>query len=1204
MGLTACARRGDPRVPVCDCESVGTCTCGLGGEACGACSVGIARQFTVLRGGAIRASVIPPPALAPPLWEPSLERPLPGVTQLRLSARVESIGLPGERALLGDGGLASIFGLRGGASGPRGCDARSGGVRAPGEGLVGVMPWPSRVPLTEEAGWVDPTSHGPAGPGGLREVLWRALTRGGGGTDISPSPRLRVFREAVARLGEKTLGTRVELKELPMPGRGGRVPSTAQAAPDAVRPRKDSTCCPSAASPAASTSETGEEATFSAEGLGRSGVTYWKLAVMPVGPSADGEGGGGLVAWARDKASHGTVEQLLKDAVRLGISDLRQLEAADAYLGTLWRGDWAVHADPASVPLDGPRYWWAGNQGWNCVPVPTAAEPADPWLRGTACGAVPGTPGSGTCDPDPGGGSAPAFFTGALRDLADEATTRGLTLMPGLFARSDRSRGTDSQFEWTLGRNGEQETGSFWLGGVEDSAWGTSPSAPPKGNEDVLVEQYVRSLLGDLASSWGEGNALPYLMLGNELTDGAISRADLAWLILRVAELVSHCAGAVGADAPKLVFPGLESINGAPLGAGATEPPLVSHLVDQGLELHCARMAYTLWTTFAHVMQCAAIAQFASGDPTRFADVLGPGVTGLGLALADALGVTDLASLIAALEPPEETEEADEADEPPAEPDGEVDPADETDDDAVVYVLTPYEEWIGHWMLLLGFLRLGGTPLRAPFGVMDFHWYNSGGRPGEFQYLSKLKNYVEVMRYSLAMWWEDGEELPIWCTETGISSDQNPQHYADPEVRLDLTVASGTCYGHLGNDPAESPGDNVLDPVTGDCTTATAEHFEYRVDPYDVAARWGGLEGVRPDHSFTCGAPWNFPDRDGWYDWESRPNPNTLGPPCEWAGWGWPPWAFTSPEEQAVQVWTRLCYMAGLGVVKAMWYTNEADAYQANEIVNSIGGSPTTFYSTGLTQDTRVQSLWYPDLALCYMSPFATSDREYFDPNDTKSSLPLLADDYRSRSKKPAFCALRRWNRFLQGYQEAILLPRLDGVDEEGGGEHAGFYAVLFHRAPDSVDFDRYPYALVVWADPQAYGSDFSTPTATRTLGISTASLPVIDGEEVRPVRVATVPRRVSAATGDRPVSGWESPCLDADAATGTYSTPDADTWTEGDAGTGYLGEDAWQFDASAFIPDTGVDAWGFPVATVEFGVATDPVLILLPEGAGGIGVY
>ena len=36
-----------------------------------------------------------------------------------------------------------------------------------------------------------------------------------------------------------------------------------------------------------------------------------------------------------------------------------------------------------------------------------------------------------------------------------------------------------------------------------------------------------------------------------------------------------------------------------------------------------------------------------------------------------------------------------------------------------------------------------GRGLLAPFDVMDFHWYNSGGEPGTFLYLSKAKAQVE-----------------------------------------------------------------------------------------------------------------------------------------------------------------------------------------------------------------------------------------------------------------------------------------------------------------------------------------------------------------------------------------------------------------------------------------------------------------------------
>ena len=142
----------------------------------------------------------------------------------------------------------------------------------------------------------------------------------------------------------------------------------------------------------------------------------------------------------------------------------------------------------------------------------------------------------------------------------------------------------------------------------------------------------------------------------------------------------------------------------------------------------------------------------------------------------------------------------------------------------------------------------------------------------------------------------------------------------------------------------------------------------------------------------------------------------------------WPTWAFTSEREQARQVWHRLSFLYGQGVDEVAWFTNMAEVL-SDDPSGDDGNAFQQFYSYGVTTDLQMED----------------------EPK------------YRYRRKKPAFCALRRWNQYLGRFVRAKVLPGLDGTH--------GYYAVVFERSPEDVRGKDYPYAVVAWADPQAYTS-------------------------------------------------------------------------------------------------------------------------------------
>ncbi|MCK6531273.1 hypothetical protein L6R50_28150 [Myxococcota bacterium] len=372
---------------------------------------------------------------------------------------------------------------------------------------------------------------------------------------------------------------------------------------------------------------------------------------------------------------------------------------------------------------------------------------------------------------------------------------------------------------------------------------------------------------------------------------------------------------------------------------------------------------------------------------------------------------------------------------------------------------------------------LGQSYLRAPFDVMDFHWYACREaemgpsspyveQAGEFLYLSKAGAYMNGpsgLRALLAEWWWNGDGIPLWCSETGISSHASPG--LEPDV----------------------PADQIA--------------YGYRVDPATARVRTGSDD-----------------------------------PAC------WPDWVFSSEREQARQVWMRLSFLAAMGVVRALWYANQAETQGAD-------GDLSRFYSFGLTSDIRADA-------------------------DT---------DYVLRSKKPGFCALRRWNEYLERFLSAEVALGLDG--ESPGLE--GFYGVLFRRSPESAaaasyETDGLPYALVLWADTRGYDwSAFPTgcdrtapPPPARSLRVYVRT----SGGANVPWVVATVP------TAEVRTDAFASVC--------TPCVESGQKPVEGLDGDDFQGPELLRFEPARSLSPTGDPGSLY----VDVEVDQDPLLVLLPE--------
>ncbi|MCK6529375.1 hypothetical protein L6R50_18100 [Myxococcota bacterium] len=280
----------------------------------------------------------------------------------------------------------------------------------------------------------------------------------------------------------------------------------------------------------------------------------------------------------------------------------------------------------------------------------------------------------------------------------------------------------------------------------------------------------------------------------------------------------------------------------------------------------------------------------------------------------------------------------------------------------------------------------------------------------------------------------------------------------------------------------------------------------------------------------------------------------------------WPEWVFTSEIEQAIQVWTRLSFLAGLGVQKVWWYSNVVSETASDH-------TWTEFYGYGVTEDLMVSRM----SAGC-------GECMLVDPFDPTVGAPVL---YSTRYKKPSFCALKRWNHYLGRYRCAEVLPRFDGLDAAGGHVNQGFYAVVFRIADDTAD---HPFALVTWTDAQVLsrcadlgigaGSPFPLAGCEAERGLVFVS--AVGAAGPQPKVVQTIPREVA---GTEPLI--VNPCLD----DGDVETPPA---AAGDPG--YAAGRVWQFgpDRSLVYRELLSGVWG---TRVGIHASHLPMLILLPAG-------
>ncbi|MCK6529148.1 hypothetical protein L6R50_16865 [Myxococcota bacterium] len=576
------------------------------------------------------------------------------------------------------------------------------------------------------------------------------------------------------------------------------------------------------------------------------------------------------------------------------------------------------------------------------------------------------------------------------------------------------------------------------------------------------MHEFLRRLVdpgtGDL--TWGEGTRLPYIILGNELerAENDYNCAETAWWILRTSQILQQCAPDV-----IRIFPGLHHPRSSALGEPEGQDGDCGRFVHA--LPHARRVACALDRIFFHIVRAAVIVQWQESAGSRFVQVLGEGVRDGYVSLLDYLGhhvpTGDLFDLR----------------------------------------YSEHSTLVKQWAIERG--------LTAPFHVMDFHWYGSklgseaaAGVGESFEYLWAVADVVDEVRARLGEWWVSGIQIPLWCSETGISSHQNPDFVGTGEFK----------------------------------------DYEVRVDPSDLFTTFVGP----PGHGDYAAA-------------DVR---------------GWPSWAFTDETEQARQVWTRLSYLAGIGVERVFWYTNEDDPVRADT------GEYQDFFSYGVTADLV-------------------------------DDQPL---DYRKRGKKRSFCALQRWNTYLDGYLSARIVPGLDG--------RAGFYAVLFRRHESSPGASDYPYALVAWADAQAYealssGSPSTPPPCDgggRWIRITPNWALESFGWGQMPLRVATVPRhavviipgctdlapaepslflssqeaatrRSSASAESSPVCAVVNPCLCSDCSVET-GTPGVDYDPAGGL---------WRFEADRELEVSGIRP---PRAEVIIRTDEDPILLLLSDGA------
>lgn len=739
---------------------------------------------------------------------------------------------------------------------------------------------------------------------------------------------------------------------------------------------------------------------------GHAGVGYLRFRLL-----VDTAAGEDVTVLDEDRATHGTQAQLLRDAQSLGAAAVRQLEDADTFLSTLWRGCPTAAADHFAI-----------GEGWACPPVDVSV-----WGETSpgCADAIPTTcPGAAAASCELPGG-APPVLTEAFLQVARDPAVGSIDVLPTLFAQSNVP--TAVEYEWRYDAHGTgQALGSFWLGNVDQ--YFDLATEHERAHADRLAQEFIRQLVAD-ASYWAADRPA-YVCLSNEL-DGTVPDEDLAWLALRTSEILAACRPEV-----RRIFPGLASVSDVPPPGGDAFADCVAGADPARSFAENARCR--LDRLFFHIVRSALVAQAHDVDPAasdRFVELLGEGIRG-GAARyfawkhgegapfdGEVLVGTDLAA-----------------------PEAEADYA----------VL---REDLRAWSRERG--------LTCPFDVLDFHWYNNGYKRGEvsFLYIGWSRLLVETLREVMGRWWAEGEVIPIWCTETGVSSARSPGHYYE---KAEFGVmAAGTfqdCSGHL-------PVPNCV--VAGDALLGSHETFEYRVAPAQVFDAHSG--------------PFDLADRS----WD---------------------WVFVSETEQARQMCIRLSFFSGVGVDRALWHTNEAPPVKTGNEVQE-------FYGFGLTEDTAVE----------------TSVRV----GDATASLREVTPQpvYSDRQKKPAFCAMQRWSRYLGKHRWAQVVHPLDGLDlEEDGvtrGEHRGYYAVLFALDGDS----EYPFALVVWADGQAYeGCLAGAPEAcggTRTLVYRARTSR--DVENLSVLQVSTVPSMIEGGAAGTPLLDPCSTEADPDAAEDSY---------------------------------------------------------------------
>ncbi|MCK6529108.1 MAG: hypothetical protein HUU16_05140 [Candidatus Omnitrophica bacterium] len=872
--------------------------------------------------------------------------------------------------------------------------------------------------------------------------------------------------------------------------------------------------------------------------------------------------------------------QLVRDVQNLGVSLVRQIEHADADLSAMWQGDaigWIpvadLHPDPwddATSP-DAVANAVAANTWvprWQCSPDFAAPRYGDDpigwtWVESTrACGAgaaedcsSPHSPG--TCRPEC---EAPGVYRDSLTGVAALAGAAGLSVVPTLFKRSDRSVSVDPDPDATAADyaelfdaagnassafsldymlddgTGTPRTANLWLGTVDewaDAASGLAPDPRVFLHQYRLHQDFLVQLLD--GGDWGAGLDLPFVNLGNELYSGAVTAADLGWYVLRTCEVVADCA-----PTAQKIYPAPNSLSNEPTGDAAYDTACETLLASEELAVpaaerqnHVRRIKCHLDETFFHVVRAALVAQVTDPDPSRFTGVLGPNVDSgwLKFQIAYNLFTHELLSYLSTVLGP------DIADWQAALLPVPSNPRDLSWSKA-------YHRW---------FVRLvSHLNLRAPFEVMDFHWYNANGPRweseqfnfGGFLYLSAARHHVDAIRGRLADWWTNGDDLPIWCSETGISSGLEPCHFIERSV---VDVANGVrCIVHHSSS-LWPMADNFGVPIP------KLEQFEFRVAP-DIVI--GSL------YPATVSFPPDVMEGVGLDLVSSCPDAPAVG------SQPWPRWVFTDQHEQAVQVWTRLSYLAGCGTERVFWYTN-----QGNSIKGTTEGGVEGFYTYGVTEDgvfSRVRELT---------------------PGEFQCTS--VADDtlYARRPKRPAWCALRRWNQFLDRYSCARLL--LSGEDPQRGA-----YAVVFRRDPTSTGTGAaahsaadYPYALVAWADPSAYSDSDMTAALTAAVGAGPAAPSFRIGFRrdaaavASPLRVQTVPTVAVEGTGP-----YEVACAD-DAA----SPPPA-----GADGSHYQGH-YWVFGPDSLLAEDGAGVSVIDVFAEARHLDPDaremPILLLLPPG-------